>query len=31
MQDSTLVGLDGHKATISVAVARVERSGEIRH
>lgn len=31
MQDSTFIGLDGDKATISVAVARVERGGEIRH
>ena len=27
MQDSTFIGLDVHKATISVAVARGERGG----
>ena len=31
MQDSTFVGLDVHKATISVAVARGKRGGEVRH
>ncbi|TGD41193.1 IS110 family transposase, partial [Pseudotabrizicola sediminis] len=31
MQDSTFIGLDVHKATISVAVARGERGGEVRH
>jgi hypothetical protein len=31
MQDSTFVGLDVHKATISVAVARGERGGKVRH
>ena len=31
MQDSTFIGLDVHKATISVAVARDERGGEVRH
>lgn len=31
MQDSTFIGLDVHKATISVAVARGERRGEVRH
>ena len=31
MQDSTFVGLDVHKATISVAVARGESGGEVRH
>jgi transposase len=31
MQDSTFIGLDVHKATISVAVARGERGGEARH
>jgi transposase len=31
MQDSIFVGLDVHKATISVAVARGERGGEVRH
>lgn len=31
MQDSTFIGLDVHKATIFVAVARAERGGEIRH
>jgi len=31
MQDSTFIGLDVHKATISVVVARGERGGEVRH
>ncbi len=31
MQDSTFIGLDAHKATISVAVAAGERGGEVRH
>ena len=31
MQDSTFIGLDVHKATISVAVARGERGGEVRY
>lgn len=31
MQDSTFMGLDVHKATISVAVAQGERGGEVRH
>jgi transposase len=31
MQDSMFIGLDVHKATISVAVARGERGGEVRH
>ncbi len=31
MQDSTFVGLDVHKATISIAVVRGERGGEVRH
>lgn len=31
MQDSMCVGLDVHKATISIAVARGEWSGEVRH
>lgn len=31
MQDSTFIGLDVHKATISVAIARGERGGEVRH
>lgn len=31
MQDSTSIGLDVHKATISAAVARGERGGEVRH
>lgn len=31
MQDSTFIGLDVHKATISVAVARGQRGGEVRH
>lgn len=31
MQDNTFIGLDVHKATISVAVAQGERGGEVRH
>lgn len=31
MQDSTFIGLDVHKSTISVAVAQGERGGEVRH
>lgn len=31
MQDSTFIGLDVHKATISVTVAKGERGGEVRH
>lgn len=31
MQGSTSIGLDGHKATVSVAVAVGQRGGEIRH
>lgn len=31
MQDSTFIGLDVHKATMSVAVARGERGGEVGH
>lgn len=31
MHDSTFIGLDVHKATISVAVAKGERGGEVRH
>lgn len=31
MQDGTVIGPDVHKATISVAVARGERGGEVRH
>ncbi len=31
MQDSTFIGLDIHKATISVAVAQGRRRGEVRH
>ena len=31
MQGSMLIGLDVHKATISVAVAQGERGGEVRH
>lgn len=30
-QVSTFIGLDGHRATISVAIARGERGGEVRH
>jgi hypothetical protein len=31
MQNSTFIGLDVHKATISVAVSQGERGGEVRH
>ncbi len=31
MQDSMFIGLDVHKATISVAIAQGERGGEVRH
>jgi transposase len=31
MQDSTFIGLDVHKATISVAVAQGKRGDEVRH
>lgn len=31
MQSSMFIGLDVHKATISVAVAMGERGGEVRH
>ena len=31
MQNTMFVGLDVHKATISVAIARGERGGEVRH
>lgn len=31
MQDSIFIGLDVHKATISVAVAQGKRGGEVRH
>ncbi|QDA35819.1 IS110 family transposase (plasmid) [Paracoccus liaowanqingii] len=31
MQDSIFIGLDVHKATIAVAIARGERGGEVRH
>jgi transposase len=31
MQDSMFIGLDVHKATISVAFAKGERGGEVRH
>lgn len=31
MEDSTFIGLDVHKATISVAVAQGKRGGEVRH
>ncbi|MBU2960805.1 hypothetical protein KO516_08250 [Citreicella sp. C3M06] len=31
MQGSTFIGLDVHKATISVALAQGGRGGEVRH
>jgi transposase len=31
MENSTFIGLDVHKASISVALARGERGGEVRH
>jgi hypothetical protein len=31
MDDSIFVGLDVHKATVSVAVAEASRGGEVRH
>ena len=31
MQDTMFIGLDGHKATISVALAQGKRGGELRH
>ncbi len=31
MQNTIFVGLDVHKATISVAIAHGERGGEVRH
>ena len=31
MQDTMFIGLDVHKATVSVAVARGVRGGEVRH
>src|SRR5690606_28672827 len=31
MQDSMFIGLDVHKATISVAIAQEDRGGEVRH
>ena len=31
MQNTMFVGLDVHKATISVAIAHGERGGEVRH
>ena len=31
MQNTIFVGLDVHKATISVAIAGGERGGEVRH
>lgn len=31
MQNSTYIGMDVHKATISVAIAQGERGGEVRH
>lgn len=31
MHDNTFIGLDVHKATISVAIAQGERGGEVRH
>ena len=31
MQNTMFVGLDVHKATISVAIARGERGGDVRH
>ena len=31
MQNSTFIGLDVYKATISMAIAQGERGGEVRH
>ena len=31
MQDSAFIGMDVHKATISIAVAQEERRGDVRH
>ena len=31
MKNITFIGLDVHKATISVAIAHRERGGEVRH
>ncbi|WP_281282097.1 hypothetical protein [Cereibacter sediminicola] len=31
MQDTMFIGLDVHKATISVAVAQGKRGGDVRH
>ena len=31
MKNITFIGLDAHKATISVAIAHGERSGEVGH
>jgi transposase len=31
MQNSTFIGLDAHKATISIVVAHREHLGEVRH
>ncbi|RID89631.1 hypothetical protein D2N39_22195 [Gemmobacter lutimaris] len=31
MQDSAFIGLNVHKATISMALAQGERGGEVRH